>query len=615
DAVMWDQNACSSPQLLYLEGEEKNAKDFIPLLAEAFRNAAKELPIGELSNDELVEITKVREMAKVERIRGIAEATFDRGTVDWTVLYKKDPAFETSPLNRTLLVKRVDDLNEIGKILAPYLFYLQSVGIELPHGRLEEIADRLSGLGLTRLTAVGRMSSGKNGAPHDGGYPLREMIRWASLEREFSGYVDLDYLPEESRKKILDAKLEALVHFVRERSSFYREFWGEKKTFEELPILDRKTLAPHLPPDSTEALTGPLTGTYLFSSGGTMGKPRVFTFTPQELRDSTDVFGRGFRMAGIEREDVVANLFMPGYLWSSFIVTNQALETIGCTILPIGVTTEREKVAQLLLDLHATCLVGIPTQLLNVARAFEAMGIVPGIRKIGYAGEHLSQGSRDYLRRVLGAEKIFSVGYAAVDVGPIAYACDCAEGTVHHVASDYCFVELLDPTTHQPVQDGEVGEIVVTNLSRTLTPIVRYALGDLGRKIGGRCACGRTAERFELLGRSDDVLIVGGANYSTGNVESLIEEDSRFNQNYQMVATNPNHRETLTFRLELSKVVPEAEKTAIAAELVKKAREDKALSYDLDAGLIDFQIELVEPGGLPSVARTQKTKRTLDLRT
>ncbi|MGE5706868.1 MAG: acyl-CoA reductase, partial [Bacteroidota bacterium] len=40
DAVMWDQNACSSPQLLYLEGEEKNAKDFIPLLAEAFRNAA-----------------------------------------------------------------------------------------------------------------------------------------------------------------------------------------------------------------------------------------------------------------------------------------------------------------------------------------------------------------------------------------------------------------------------------------------------------------------------------------------------------------------------------------------------------------------------------------------
>ncbi|HEY9765456.1 MAG TPA: acyl-CoA reductase, partial [Chroococcales cyanobacterium] len=510
--------------------------------------------------------------------------------------------------------KAVSDLSELEKTLRPYVYYLQSVGLELPHGRLESFAGELASWGISRITEIGRMSAGKLGSPHDGGFPLREMIRWASLEREFAGYVDLDYLDSSEKNQVLSAKLKDLIDYVADRSPFYRKFWVDARKFEELPVLDRPTLAEHLPPNSQDALTGPLQGTYLFSSGGTMGKPRVFTFTPDELRDSTDVFGRGFRMAGIEKEDVVANLFMPGYLWSSFIVTNQALETIGCTILPIGATNEREKLADLLLDLGATCLVGIPTQILAIAREFEKRGVIPGIKKIGYAGEHLSEGSRDFLQRHLGAEKIFSVGYAAVDVGPIAYACEHAEGTVHHVISDYCYVEILDLKTRKPVKEGEVGEIVVTNLKRRLTPIVRYAIGDLGRLLGGSCPCGRTATRFELLGRSDDVLIVGGTNYSTQMIESLVAQDPRFSQNYQMIATNPAHKDTLVFRLELSKTLPAPDREKLAADLKKKARQNKELSYDLETGVLDFFVELLDPGDLPFVARTQKTKRTLDLR-
>ncbi|HBN09375.1 MAG TPA: hypothetical protein DD435_12240 [Cyanobacteria bacterium UBA8530] len=614
DACMWDQNACSSPQLAYFEGKEEAVLEFIPLLAEAFRAKAKEIPIGDLSEDERVEISKAREMAKVEKARGLGQAFFDRGSIDWTVLFRSNPEFETSPLNRTLIVKAVSDFSELEDILRPYVYYLQSLGLELPHGRLEAFAGELASWGITRITEVGRMSAGKLGSPHDGGFPLREMIRWASLEREFAGYVDLDYLQSSDKEKILSAKLRDLVDYVADRSPFYRKFWGAARKFEELPVLDRPTLAENLPPRSQDALTGPLQGTYIFSTGGTMGKPRVFTFTPDELRDSTDVFGRGFRMAGIGKEDVVANLFMPGYLWSSFIVTNQALETIGCTILPIGATSERDKLADLLLDLGATCIVGIPTQIIAIAREFEERGVIPGIKKIGYAGEHLSQGSRDFLQRTLGAERIFSVGYAAVDVGPIAYACEHSEGTVHHVASDYCFVEILDPTTKKPVKEGEVGEIVVTNLKRRLTPIVRYAIGDLGRLLDENCPCGRTSRRFELLGRSDDVLIVGGSNYSTQMVESLVSQDSRFSQNYQMVATNPAHKDTLVFRLELSKTLPAPDREKLAEDLTLRARKNKDLSFDLDTGVLDFRVELLDPGKLPSVARTQKTKRTLDLR-
>jgi hypothetical protein len=217
DAVMWDQNACSSPQLVYVEGD---ANLLVEPLAEAFREKARELPIGDLDDDERVEITKLREMAKIEEVRGISKAHYDAGSIDWTVVVRTSPEFETSPLNRTLILKSVSDLQDAIEVLRPYRYYLQSVGIELPKGRLEAFANRLAELGGTRLTQVGRMSSGKLGSPHDGSYPLQEFIQWASLEHEFEGYTPLDYMPNSERDPLLLAKLRDLVSYVRQRSPF-----------------------------------------------------------------------------------------------------------------------------------------------------------------------------------------------------------------------------------------------------------------------------------------------------------------------------------------------------------------------------------------------------------
>ena len=76
---------------------------------------------------------------------------------------------------------------------------------------------------------------------------------------------------------------------------------------------------------------------------------------------------------------------------------------------------------------------------------------------------------------------------------------------------DLHYVEILNEND-EPCKPGEIGRIVVTNLHRKLMPTIRYEVGDLGRWVDIECECGRKTRVLELLGRSDDVLIIGGGN-------------------------------------------------------------------------------------------------------
>lgn len=96
--------------------------------------------------------------------------------------------------------------------------------------------------------------------------------------------------------------------------------------------------------------------------------------------------------------------------------------------------------------------------------------------------------------------------------GPgVAYECGCKNGS--HIAEDHFYPEIIHPETGEVLPLGQEGELVLTTLTKTGMPLLRYRTKDLTTLMPGTCECGRTSVRFtRILGRSDDMLIIRGIN-------------------------------------------------------------------------------------------------------
>ena len=184
DVVMWEQSACSSPHAVYVENAEgaTTADDLADALARALAEWARELPPGTITDDEGTEITRVREMAKVEQVMGTACLLAPPGGgTEWTVVVQRTPDFDTSCLNRTVFVKPVARLEEGIAAMEPLAEYLQSVAILADLPRAEALGQALTRLGADRFVEIGQMAVRKHGTPHDGTRGLAELVRWTSL--------------------------------------------------------------------------------------------------------------------------------------------------------------------------------------------------------------------------------------------------------------------------------------------------------------------------------------------------------------------------------------------------------------------------------------------------
>jgi phenylacetate-CoA ligase len=105
------------------------------------------------------------------------------------------------------------------------------------------------------------------------------------------------------------------------------------------------------------------------------------------------------------------------------------------------------------------------------------------------------------------------------EIGAWGYECQAQAGL--HVNEAEFIAEVLDPLTGAPAPEGE---LVLTNLGRLGSPLVRYRTGDRVRRATTACRCGRTFARLEggVLGRLDDMLIVRGVNVFPSAIEAIV---------------------------------------------------------------------------------------------
>jgi phenylacetate-CoA ligase len=199
-----------------------------------------------------------------------------------------------------------------------------------------------------------------------------------------------------------------------------------------------------------------------------------------------------------------------------------------------------------------------------------------GVRRLIVAGE--PGGSippvRARLSRLWGGARVFD-HHGMTEVGPVTYECPVTPERLH-VMEEAFVAEVIDPATGAPTRPGETGELVLTTLLRTGSPVLRYRTGDLvesgyptGSMEGHRCACGSVELALDggILGRSDDMVIVRGVNVHPAGLESIVHECGGVAE-YQVEVFTTASRSELSVRIE---ALPEAGEPGEVAGRVQRA--------------------------------------------
>ncbi|QGQ98761.1 phenylacetate--CoA ligase family protein [Paenibacillus psychroresistens] len=183
-----------------------------------------------------------------------------------------------------------------------------------------------------------------------------------------------------------------------------------------------------------------------------------------------------------------------------------------------------DKSLELMKEYQATVLATTPSYAALLAEESERAGIKIGedirLKKILLTGEGCSATFRERLEKWWGCEVSFF--YGSTECGGVAV--ECSEHNGYHVMEGHVKVEIIDPVTEERLPNGRTGEIIVTTLLREGMPMVRYRSGDIGNIQKSNCACGITMDLLHLRGRMENMLHLGGEDYSPFMIEHFLME-------------------------------------------------------------------------------------------
>lgn len=264
----------------------------------------------------------------------------------------------------------------------------------------------------------------------------------------------------------------------------------------------------------------------IHTSSGTTGNPTIMFLTKNDLEKSNNVLARTWFCNGIRKEDIF--MMMGDYgLFTGGLLNHYALTHIGAMVIPVGVSSS-EKQISFLKDFKVTATAGIVSHYFRIIEKMKEMKVkVKDLNlKIAIAaGEPYSEKTRKYFEKEFNCEFMDQYGLAEINTG---LAGECKYKCGLHIPNDYVYPEIINPKTGEVLEDGEIGELVLTTLDREANPVIRYRTGDLTSITHEKCKCGRTTPRIDRIkGRIDDVIFVKGIKLYPIFLESVLWEMKR----------------------------------------------------------------------------------------
>jgi phenylacetate-CoA ligase len=289
----------------------------------------------------------------------------------------------------------------------------------------------------------------------------------------------------------------------------------------------------------------------LHASSGTTGTPTAILYTREDLDAWSELMARCLYMAGVRPEDVFQNI--AGYgLFTGGLGIHYGAERLGCLTVPAGAGNTARQL-KLIKDFAVSVAHIIPSYALYLGSVLERKGINPvslPLRTVLIGAEPHTEQARRRIEEMLDVRAFNSFGLSEMNGPGVAF--ECTEQNGMHIWEDAYLVEILDPVTDEPVPEGEVGELVMTTLTRKGMPLFRYRTRDLTRFIPGECPCGRTHRRIDrIAGRADDMMILKGVNIYPMQIEQVVMAHPEVGQNYVIALTREGVMDQLVIRVEV----------------------------------------------------------------
>ncbi len=387
-----------------------------------------------------------------------------------------------------------------------------------------------------------------------------------------SPYLDpeIETLPRIELDKLQGEKLAAQVARVIAKSPFYRAKYAaaglsaspriaHPEDVRTLPILFKAELreAQAAKPYFGDIATVPESDFIeTLSTTGTTGRPFHCVWTKNDLDYTHAVMRRTVWTMGIRPGDIVQNGFAYG-LFVAGVNVHLVCQQLGCLVVPIG-ATNTERHLDYLTGLKSTVLFATPSFAMYLAERLKEAGVALeslGLRIGCFGGEPGTAvpATRAKLEAGLGLDARDYYGLAEICPG-MSPECEAKVGV--HFCEDHVIAEVLDPDSKEPVAAGEVGVLVLTDLTREAVPLLRYWTNDLVRLDRERCACGRTHARAPggIVGRGDDRINLKGAKFYPTQVENAVRAFGELAPEFRIVLDHDAARATDTamVRIELA---------------------------------------------------------------
>lgn len=403
--------------------------------------------------------------------------------------------------------------------------------------------------------------------------------------------------------------------YVAGRSALHRRAWNGKKPPEklealaELPLIDKEMLR------ESQRLHPPF-GDYLAAdeaaiarvhrTSGTTGTAMNLALSARDAAETAIVGGRAQAASGLGPGHRVVHC-LNYRLWMGGFTDHTTLEATGAAVVPFGVG-DTQLLIRTIRELGITAISCTPSYPAVLEQTIAAH--FPGLKprdlglKLGLFGGEAGLDNPEFRRRL---EETWGFQARNSNYGVTDVFCNLAgqseiDGDLHFMALDVLHPELIDPASGAvlPWRAGEQGELVLTHVSRECQPLVRFRTGDIILLTAtDRAACGRTAPRFRVVGRSDDMIVVRGINVFPTQVAAVLGQFPALSGEYRIVLEGAGPYDALPV---------EAEVAASAGGEVNGLAHTIALRIKRDIG-VTAKVTLLPFGALP---RTEgKTRRVI----
>lgn len=335
-------------------------------------------------------------------------------------------------------------------------------------------------------------------------------------------------------------------------------------------------------------------------STGTTGRPTFMGVAYREAYYWVDVVARSLFSSGLRKGDLFHHAtqlssFAGGYLflWGA--------QRIGANIIPAGAgNTERH--IWLILRLKPPFLKILPSYANYMAEVAYKIGedlSSSAVKKIYLSAEPSPPDLRQEIERKWGAETFDNYGLS--DLGqPQAFECEMHDGL--HDIQDWCYTEIIDQNTKQPIREpGKEGVLVYTNLMRRAMPMIRFWTNNLTSwKSFDPCECGRLTPRINpVFRRVDDMIKIKGVNFWPGSIWKVLRGQSELAGTHRVIVSTRENKDHLKILAELKDKVGQIDRKKLVDTLGSKFQSVLFIKVD--------EIEIIPFGALEVAEHKEKT--------